>query len=170
MCNHTSPRSALPSPPCTFSNQITITGRLCMSMNGRQTQILVSVQSAHTNAVLIGSSQSGTRVAVQSAWPLVSLLATALQPSQLSGCCIRLTCNAGRQESIKPHFAGLRSLRGRENKGGAEARTNVEESVVSSQGKKTSQKKTLHTLHSSHTHHFVVDRETSSVPNNLQWD
>lgn len=76
---------------------------VCISMNGRQTQILVSLQSAHTNAVLIGSSPSGTRVAVQSTHSLVSLPATAIHPSQLSGCCIRLTCkNAGHQESIRP--------------------------------------------------------------------
>lgn len=114
---------------------------VCMSMNGRETQILVSVRSAHTNAVLIGSSRSGTRVAVQSARPLVSLPATALHPSRLSACCIHVRMQDARNPYGHRHaspFPGLGRLRGGENSGGetCEARTNVEEPLVSSQEKK----------------------------------
>lgn len=119
---------------------------MCMSMNGRQTQILVSVQSTHTNAVLIGSSRSGTRVAVQSAWPLVSLPAAALH-SNLLGCLdATYDLHVRMQDARNPyghrrasHFPGPASLRGRENKSCAErreGRTNVEETLVSSQEKK----------------------------------
>lgn len=150
---------------------------VCISMNGRQTQILVSLQSAHTNAVLIGSSPSGTMVAVQSTHSLVSLLQ---QPSTLLSCLDAAYDLHVRMQDTRnlyghrrtSHFPGPVSLR--ENKSGTErreARTNAKEPLVSSQGKRKRNSKFKKKRHcSSHTHHFVADRETSSVLNNLQWD
>lgn len=130
---------------------------VCMSMKARRTQILVSIECAQTNAPSIGPSRSGTS-AVQSAWPALGLPAASPQHTTVRNP------RGHRPASYVPGPSGPRrggKQERRRRSGGrrakqqrGEARTNVEEPLVSALGKKKTPnppQETSHSLQFSHS-------------------
>lgn len=129
---------------------------VCMSMKGRQTQILVSIRSAHTNAISIGSSQGGTSAA-----------RSAPATGQVSR---RRPATAAYALTVESRTSEIHTGPPLLFPAGKTGASQTPGSKKKKKEKKNNKPRRGHAHCSSHTHHFAADRGTSSVPSGLPKD